>query len=570
MISVERLTYLYPPALPGDEWTTALAGLSFSVPAGGSVAVVGPNNAGKSTLCLAVAGLAPRLTAGQVRGSVQVAGRDVQAAPPGALADVIGLVLQDPVGQLFTPTVEDEIAWGLENLGVPPGEMHRRITWALEAVGLADVRRDHAPQTLSGGQQKRLALAAALALQPRVLLLDEPSGGLAPAGRRELVTVLRGLREREGVTLLFAESDPEVVAALADEVLLLERGTITASGTPRALFASLSAAGSGVVALPPASRFGAALGAAGAPAWLTAAEAAGALGAPPPALCGPPAALAQSAHPGGEPALRVEDLHSHYQPGQPVLRGVTFSLWPGEIAALVGDNGAGKTTLARHLIGLLRPDTGRVLLSGEDTRTRPVGQVAQVVGFAFQNPEVQIFSPTVREEVAFGPRNLGLSGAALDAAVEAALDAFGLADCAGHPPASLSFSTRRMVALASIAAMQTPVLVLDEPTVGLDAAGTARVMAWLAVRRAAGAAVLLITHDMELAAQHADRMLVLHEGRIALEDAPAGVFARPELLDQAGLRPPFAVRLASALNCPALGAALTPEGAAHAWRKAAP
>ncbi len=172
----------------------------------------------------------------------------------------------------------------------------------------------------------------------------------------------------------------------------------------------------------------------------------------------------------------------------------------------------------------------------------------------------------MREEVAFGPRNLGLSADALDTAVEQALTRLDLHDCAAFPPASLSFSTRRMVALASIAAMQTPVLVLDEPTVGLDAEGTARVMAWLAERRAAGAAVLLITHDMELAAEHADRVLVLDEGRIAARGAPDTVFAYPNLLARAGLRPPFALRLADALNCPALAAALTPEGAARAWQ----
>ncbi|HQA69241.1 MAG TPA: ATP-binding cassette domain-containing protein [Aggregatilineales bacterium] len=574
MIRVESLRYRYPPLTPGGEWTTALDNVSFVVPRGTCLAVTGPNNAGKSTLMLAVAGLAPRLTSGHLEGQIVVAGHDAQAAPPGALADAIGLVLQDPSGQLFNPSVEEEVAWGLENLGLPPAEMRERIAWALDAVGLADVPLTQPPQSLSGGQQKRLALAAALALRPQILVLDEPSGGLAPAARAEMVEVLADLRARSGLTLLLAESDPSVIAALADEVLVLDGGRVTAHGSPREIYPALSRQPGSPVPVPPASRFAATANER--PGLdltcLTAAEAVEQAGRYPLGECPPPSspAPAAPADPAAPPAIQLEGVAFAYDPARPVLRGIDLTVRPGEFVALTGDNGAGKTTFARHLIGLLTPTRGTVTIAGLRTSQHRIGEIARVVGFAYQNPELQIFSPTVREEVAFGPRNLGLRGAALDEAVEAALCRFGLEAIAEHPPAALSFSDRRMVALASIAAMRTPILVLDEPTVGLDAVGQARVLAWLAERHREGATVLLITHDMELAARSAQRLLVLDAGRIIADGPPGEVFTRPDVLRTAALEPPFAVRFATGLGRPALAADLTPEGAARAWLECLP
>ncbi len=579
MIQVEDLRYQYPPALPGLEWETALDGLSLRVPPGGCLAVTGPNNSGKTTLCLAVAGLAPRLTAGSLSGRVRVAGRDAQAEPPGALAGVVGLVMQDPAGQLFTQTVEDEVAWGLENAGLSIDEMRARIDWALGAVGLADVPRDQPPQTLSGGQQKRLALAAALVLRPQVLVLDEPSGGLAPAARAEMVAVLRDLRAREGLTILLTENDPAVIAALADEVIVLEAGRIVMQGAPHTLYPAIGAEWPPRLLTPPASRFAAAVNAQFGKArlpdlhlsCLTLAEAVEQTRAFELNGCTPAIRRAASRADSGEPpAIQLEGLCFAYQPERPVLRDINLAIPTGQLVALTGDNGAGKTTLAKHLIGLLRPSSGQVTIGGQPANGQPVGRLARQVGFAFQNPELQIFSPTVREEIAFGPRNLGMSGAALDDAVARALRRFGLEALADHPPAALSFSARRMVALASIAAMRTPILVLDEPTVGLDAAGQARVAEWLEARRRAGVTILLITHDMELAARDADRLLVLHEGQVAADGPPEQVFAEAGVLERAGLEPPFAVRFAGALGRPALAADLTPEGAARAWLECLP
>ena len=572
MIVVDRLRFNYPALDPGGEPVCILDGVSFEVPEGTCAAVTGASGSGMTTLCMAAAGLAPRLTGGSVSGRITVGGRDVQTEPPGALADVLGVGLEDPAGQLLNPTVADEIGWGLENLGIPPAEMPARIGRALELMHLGDIPLDQPPQTLSGGQQRRLALAAALALEPRALILDHPSGGLSPLGRAELIAALRELRDRQSLTILFAENDPAVIAALADEVLILEHGRIAARGRPAEIYAAFGQRRFAGVGAPPAGAFAQAVNARR-------------NGSAPPLTCltldqaldqvkgyrlnGLDASAGETtpSQPAGngEIAVQLEAVSYGYRPDQPILKDFNLSIPRGQLAAITGDNGAGKTTLARHLIGLLRPQMGCVRLFGEDIAGQKVSALARQIGFAFQNPELQIFNASVREEVSFGPRNLGLRGEALRAAVEAAIEWFGLGALAETPPAMLSYSGRRLTALAGIAAMDTPILVLDEPTVGLDADGQARVEGWLAERQRAGVTIVLITHDMELAARCAKRAIVMEGGRISADGDPREVFGRGEALARAGLEQPFAAGFAAGLRRPELAADLTPAGAAAAW-----
>lgn len=263
--------------------------------------------------------------------------------------------------------------------------------------------------------------------------------------------------------------------------------------------------------------------------------------------------------------ITLDGVTFAYAGGPPVLRGVSLALPAGTFAVLVGPNGGGKSTLARHLIGLLRPQQGSVSIGGENIAGLPVGRIARKVGFAFQNPELQIFSPTVYEEVAFGSRNMGLAGEALAEQVRRALARFDLNDMAQQPPAALSFSHRRRVALASIAAMDTPVVVLDEPTVGLDAPGRAQVLGWLAERHRAGCTVLLVTHDMEAAFAHAQRLLVMLDGQLVMDGPPAAVYADEALLHRAGLRQPFLYALGRKLGL----SDPTPDAVLALWRERA-
>jgi energy-coupling factor transport system ATP-binding protein len=262
-----------------------------------------------------------------------------------------------------------------------------------------------------------------------------------------------------------------------------------------------------------------------------------------------------------EPALEAIDLWSWYREETPVLRGVNLRVPPGEFVALVGANGSGKTTLVKHFNGLLRPERGQVLVAGADTAHRSVGELSRQVAYLFQHPEQQIFSSTVRQEVAFGPHNLGLPPAKAEGRVEEALARFDLSAVAETPPAILSYGLRRRVTLASLMAMDSPVLILDEPTVGLDAQGCRETLDWLSELHGQGGTIVLVTHDMTLVGEHAERVVVLHEGRIISDKPPASVFQQAELLAHASLMPPPVVTVAQALRPHGLtGDILTVEG----------
>jgi len=484
-ILAQDLSFRYPTydgaTAPQPVWQH----LHLRVEAGTALTVAGGNGSGKSTLCYVLAGLAPRHTDGEARGALYLADHDVLAAPPSPR--LVGLLFQDAAVQLFNTTAEDEVAWGLEALGVAPEAIGPQVMLALHRFGLLD-QRHRAPWQLSGGQQKRLALAAVWAMRPRVLLLDEPLQGLDPEGQAEVLAALESLRE-EGATLLFTTPDFAEVAATQD-VSLLEGGALTAPA-PATGFAGqtqrLSAAG----ILCPAE------------AWEELRHARSRIGA--------------------ETALEVRNLRFRYPNGPAVLHGLDLKIPRGQCVALIGPNGAGKTTLVRHFNGLLRPTMGAVYVMGQDCASRSTGQLAREVGFLFQRPEQQLFAATVREELAYGPRRLGFPDA--EARVERALEHFGLREVAPRPPAILGYGWQRAVTLATLAALDPPILILDEPTAGLDGRGRQQLLSWLAERRAAGTTLILVTHELALAAV-ADRVIALHEGRITADGTPAEVLPR--------------------------------------------
>lgn len=581
IVRIAALHVDYPSPLLDGAPVPALRGIDLALAPGSFIAVMGPVGAGKSTLCLALNGAIPHAIDGDLAGTVEVCGMDTRAASMGRLSAQVGLLLEDVEAQLFSASVADEVAFGLEGLGLPPPEIEARLRWALDWVGLSGLEQ-RVPRTLSGGQQKRLALASLLAMQPRLLVLDEPTAGLDPRGRHEVLAAIDRMRQdSSGMTVLMATQDAEAVARFAGRVLVLHEGRIALDGSPQQLFTdpdSLARLDAWGIDVPQLARLGQRTGqnlftaagldprAAGqvllksgffsAPVIACPLGRAGSVSdkaLPDAAQNGPGDRVVADAprDDGIAPIVQVRGL-GHRYPGTdaPALTGVDLELYPGEWLAIVGVNGSGKSTLIRHLNGLLKPSEGRVTVDGQDTRGAQIGELARVVSYLPQNPGLLLFASTVRREVAYGPRQLGLRGDALEARVTETLERVGLVGYAGYPPAVLSYGLRRQVALASVLAMQAPVLALDEPASGLDRGAAGRLLAVIAGRQRRGTAVIMITHDLRWAARYAGRVALLHGGRLVACGPTRAILSDVDLLAGAGLDPLPVTALARQIGLP--------------------
>jgi energy-coupling factor transport system ATP-binding protein len=475
----------------------------------------------------------------------------------------VGLVLEDVEAQLFNASVADEVAFGLEGLGLPPSEIEVRIQSALKLVGLTGFER-RVPRTLSGGQQKRLALASVLAMRPQFLVLDEPTSGLDPRGRNAVLSAIDRLRRSSspsynprgelrggaGMTVLMATQDAEAAARFADRVLILRQGKTVLDGSPRQVFAQVERLDAWGIAVPQMARLANRLAQTSRRSTFfldprSAAQALSKTGFAP-----GPGALPPSAAPHAvDPAIEVCALGHRYAGAKArALSDVDLGVRRGEWLAIVGVNGSGKSTLIRHFNGLLKPSEGRVTVEGQDTRASRVGELARTVSLLPQNPALLLFSATVRQEVGYGPRQLGLRGTALETRVADTLELLGLSAYADHPPAALGFGLRRQVALASILAMEAPILVLDEPTAGLDRGSAERLLNVIAERHRRGTTVIMVTHDLHWVVRYAQRTAVLHEGHVDVCGPSREVLADLELLARAGLDPLPVTALGSLLD----------------------
>ncbi|MCX7854632.1 MAG: energy-coupling factor transporter ATPase [Anaerolineae bacterium] len=537
-ISIQDLSFTY-----AETTRPALQHVNGEVEEGTFVVVMGHEGAGKSTLCCSLNALVPRFFRGEYAGRVVVHDVEVAKARVADMSRRVGLVLQDFEAQLFSTSVELEVAFGPENLCLPRDEIERRIDRYLRFVGLADMRRRE-PASLSGGQKQRLAIASVLALEPLVLVMDEPTTDLDPIGREEVLSVADMLRQ-ERRTLLVVDQDPDT-AVDADQVWLMREGEIVAQGPPQQVLTDLALLESCGVQPPPTVALFQALGWPGQP--LTVEEAIALirehnLARPRPLQS--PAALMN-----GRPViLELRDVDYVY-PTRAVeaLKGVNLQIREGEFLALVGQNGSGKTTLAKHLNGLLKPTRGEVLFRG-----RPLGEIrrtemARHVGYVFQNPDHQIFSNTVREEVGFSLRMAGMDPKAVEERVAEALAVVGLSGYEEEVPFTLTKGERQRVAVASVLAAQPQVIILDEPTTGLDYRHQRSMMEMLRDLHRRGHTVIIITHSMWVAAEYAERVVVMKDGQILLDAPTRTAFAQEGTLAEASLRPPPLLRLGNWLG----------------------
>jgi energy-coupling factor transport system ATP-binding protein len=539
----------------------ALSGIELAVARGELVGVAGRNGAGKSTLALAAAGFIPRVVHARLRGHVAIAGRPAAGAPAAELLGRVGIVFSTPSNQLSgaKATVREELAFGLENLGLEREAMDRRIDATLEALGIGHLA-ERPPAALSGGEQQRVAIAAILCMGTSLLVLDEPTAHLDPAATRAVADLLAG-QAASGRAVLVAEHRSAVLER-TERCLVLDGGAMAGTAAP-AVALGPRLGGRAGVAVPALAALADALGieaeggldlerlveairGAGRDHLLRAAAEAGRDGATGPA----PASLWEAIREPVPAAIEVRGLRHTYPDGREALRGVDLAVGPGEAVAIVGQNGSGKTTLAKHLVRILAPGGGSVRVGGADLTGRTIAEVARTVGFVFEDPDRQLFSRSVEHETAFGPRNLGLADGQVRRLVAQALAMVGLAERATENPHDLGQSDRKLVALASVLAMDPSILVLDEPTTGQDAPGLARLGAIVDAWARAGRTVIAITHDMEFAARHFGRVVVMRGGAIAEDGPPATVLAAANAgrLASTGLEPPRLAVLAERLG----------------------
>lgn len=481
-------------AYPGGD--PVLAGVDLAVRAGEILLVVGPSGSGKSTLLRCANGLVPHSSGGRFRGEVVALGRSTRSHPPRRLADVVGFVHQDPESHFVVDRVEGDIAFVLENLGMDPVAMRRRVEEVLDALGIAHLR-DRSPGTLSGGEQQRCAIAGALAAGPSALVLDEPTSQLDPQGAEDVLAAVGRLNADLGTTVLLAEHRLERAAALADRAVLVGGAGTLAPGAVGDVLAGYEGA-------PTVTRLGRLLGWDPLPLTVRDARRLAASDAHLAALTPVPAAAPTP----GEPVLTARGVGVALG-GRTVLHEVDLEVCRGEVVALLGRNGSGKTTLLRVLAGLLDPARGTVARAGR-------------AAYVPQDPDALLLGPTVRADIATTPKLLGgRDGEAVDRWL-AALDLGALAD---RHPRRLSAGQRQRVAVAAVAVGRPDVLLLDEPTRGMDASSRAALERAVAGIAAAGGAVVLATHDVELAARCATRAVVLGDGDVVADGSSRAVLA---------------------------------------------
>jgi energy-coupling factor transport system ATP-binding protein len=450
-----------------------------------------------------------------VSGTISVFGKPVQKMSMSQLSQQVGTLLQDPERQIVASQVISEVAFGMENLGLPREEILARIDEVLAYLHISHLR-DRETFQLSGGEKQKIALAGVLAMRPRILLLDEPLASLDPASAYEALQLIRRLAD-DGISILLVEHRVEDALSInPDHVLYLEDGAATYYGDTQGLMQVVDYSRIKLPANVVLER----------------------------ARQNPAPAFHPIERPRSEtPLVQFEDVSFRYREDFPnVLNDIRFDIFSGDIIAILGPNGAGKTTLVKHTLGLLKPTSGRVLLEGKDTRHHSVAQAAHTVGYVFQSPSQMLFAPTVKEELSFGPRNLGRPAAVIESDVEWALNTVNLAHEMNTPPLALSFGQQKRISIASVLAMRSKILMMDEPTAGQDYWNYLSFMD--AILQMPGFdAILFITHDVDLAVIYANRILLVDQGTIVADGPPHEVMADEERLRRSRVLPTSLLRL---------------------------
>ena len=503
---VEHLSFRYR-----DRQELAIQDVSLSMEPGELLLLAGPSGCGKTTVARCINGLIPRSYKGEMTGSIRLLDQDTSGLSLAKISQMIGTVLQDPERQILGTRVISEVAFGLENLGFSRPEIRERVAETMDYLGITDLA-ERETHNLSGGEKQKVALAGVLAMRPKMLLLDEPLASLDPASAQETMALLRQLVD-EGMTVLIVEHRVEDVLKIRpDRVMLMMDGVVTYLGPTDGLE---SAVDYHEVKLPAKMTF-----------QMAAQD---------------PAPKMEPIQPMGageqeKPLVRFEEVGFGYESGVEVLHDVTLDIHRGDVIAVLGPNGAGKTTLVKHAIGLLKPKSGKVWVESQETAELSVAEIANTLGYVFQSPSHMLFAPSVKEELAFGPKNLGHRPEEIEKEVREAIEIVNLSGLEENPPLALSFGQQKRVTIAAILSMRSKILVMDEPTAGQDYKNYMDFMDSI-LQLPNFEAILFITHDIDMAVIYANRVLVVSEGTVVADGAPQEVLKDYALLRKCRLVP---------------------------------
>ena len=547
VIVFQDVSFKYPKAPD-----FALHEISLSVKRGEFLGVVGPTGAGKTTLCLTLNGTVPHFYGGDFYGEITVNGMDTVEHPTHKLAEHVGMVFEDSEMQLTAPTAFAEVAFALENIRLPVEEIKERVATSLQAVRLHGLEDKH-PHQLSGGQKQRLAIAAALALEPALLVLDEPTSQLDPVGTDEVFALLRELNRNRAITIVLVSHASEELAEFADRTVLLSEGRLLKDAPPSEFFQDVEALRSVGVRPPQVTE-----------TWheifhrrppdlrypVTLEEAVEQHSTLKPRFSIQPNRYLARASAHGPPLLSTHDLRFQYPDGTNALNGMSLEIRQGEYVAMAGQNGAGKTTLVRHFVGLATPTHGTVEILGRRVQDYEVSELARHIGYISQNPDNQIFCDTVRREVAFALQNLRAPADQVDDAVDKALSELRLQAAADRHPLTLSKGDRSRIVIAAVLTMQPEAMIFDEPTTGQDYEGARAILDLTRELHESGRTIIVITHHLYLLPGFAERLIVLGSGKVLVDDALRSALYGTNILRESFLVPPQLVQFAQAISDP--------------------
>ncbi len=546
-LEIENITFQYKYS---DR--KAVDTVSLSVKEGEFVGIFGATGAGKTTLARTINRIIPTFFKGDFSGHIKLEGKDISKRNISDMSRDLGMLFQDFESQLFSTNVEHEIVFGCENLGISREEMLVRLKKYMEFSALSAFQGRN-PSSLSGGEKQRLAIASILAMQSNFLIMDEPTTDLDPLGKESIFEILSKLKQEQRTVLLIEHETEE--AFLCDRIIIFDRGKVVANGPPNKILFMADFLLEKGVKPPDLCLLASKLSLKEMPhdvdnAYLF--------------LNGKDYALNEEKYRhildlegkdqknSSEEIIFVKDLHFAYESNKEILSGINLSIKQGEFIAILGANGSGKTTLVKHFNGLLRPSSGKIFFRGQDISREGVSRLGKKIGYIFQNPDYQIFSKTVEDEISFGPQNFGFPSEDIALRVDDALKIVGLKGREGDDPFAMTKGERQKIAVASILASSPEVIIMDEPTTGLDYSDQKKMMLLLKKLNDNGHTIIIITHSIWLAAEYARRVIVMERGRIVKDDSPRNLFADDMALQKAHLKPPKITQLGKHFGVPVL------------------